>query len=112
GEVLGQPSPRERRPAATVDDTLRLAGPVTLAQDGAQVFVGERDVTRISIFDFDAVDAGGSRELRVGPELTGSPTSFAATRTRLFRTTLTLGTREPGRLLQLEGLSRLREDAR
>ncbi|MEO0325570.1 MAG: NHL repeat-containing protein, partial [Myxococcota bacterium] len=37
GEVLGQPSPRERRPAATVDDTLRLAGPVTLAQDGAQV---------------------------------------------------------------------------
>lgn len=111
-QVLGQASATERVPASSVDDLTHDSGPVSLATDGVNLYVAERDARRILVFR--PTDGGAAAVSRIaGTEAPGggfvSPLGLALERTPLFTSRLVVADGDQSRVLVLDSVSRLRE---
>jgi hypothetical protein len=108
--VLGQASSATRQPAATASDLTKLSGPVSLASDGTNLYVADRDLARVVLFTLasqepavPAVSFLGSAD---GITLR-SPSGIAATKTPLFTSRVFVSDTAGDRVVILKSVSRL-----
>jgi NHL repeat len=108
--VLGQASLATRQPAATASDLSKLSGPVSLASDGTNLYVADRDLARVVLFTLasqepavPAVSFLGSAD---GITLR-SPSGIAATKTPLFTSRVFISDTAGDRVVILKSVSRL-----
>jgi DNA-binding beta-propeller fold protein YncE len=109
--VLGQATPRERLPSADINDPARLAGPVALASDGANLYVADRDANRIVAWPLGALADGAPARLLFNANsglVAAGPAGLAVERTPLFTSRLYVADTDNDQLVVLGPVSRLR----
>ena len=105
--ALGQPDLTARVAAADSTDRTRLAGPVALASDGANVYVLERDLGRVMAWRVGAVGGLPAFALDGSALGTHAPHGIAADSTPDFTSRLYIADSGADRLLVIDGVSRL-----
>ncbi len=108
--VLGQPDLTSRGSAAAATDKTHLAGPAALADDGANLYVIDRDVARVVVFSLPA-DTTGSPPMAIfgaagGLNLSG-PAGIAVERTPFFTSRVYVADTNDDRIVLLGSVSRL-----
>jgi len=110
GLVLGQPSFSERVPTADINNGSRLAGPVALASDGANLFVADRDANRVLAFALADRSSANARILFNANSglISVGPSGLAVERTPFWGSTLYVADTTKDQLLVVGNVSRLR----
>ncbi len=108
--VLGQLDLTSRGAASSAADRGRLAGPVALAHDGANIYVVDRDQPRVAVFSLPADGTGVSAQSLLGASggLTmAGPAGVAVEPTPLFTSRLYVADTNDDRLILVGSVSRL-----
>jgi NHL repeat len=109
--VIGQADLQSRVAAAVRTDVTRLAGPIDVVDDGVNLYVSERDVSRVTSYPLPLADRPASNAVFISAENGDSarrPSGLAVERTPLFTTRIYVGDTGSNRLLLLGSASRLR----
>jgi sugar lactone lactonase YvrE len=105
--VLGQFDAASRVPAASIDDTIHLAGPSGLAFDGVNLYVADRDLGRVVVIR-DPKDGGAIRSIISGSGQGYQPTGgIAVARTAFFTSQLFASDANSHRVFRVSSVSRL-----
>ena len=108
--VLGQADLVSRGSAASPSDTSRLAGPVSLADDGANLYVVDRDLGRIVSYALPA-DASGAPSTTIygaaGGLSVAGPAGVVMEPTPFFTSRMYIADTNNDRLVILGSVSRL-----
>jgi DNA-binding beta-propeller fold protein YncE len=104
-EILGQLGPTTRLPASSVTDLGHFAGPAGLAFDGANLYVSDRDLSRVLVIH-DPKDGGIERSAITGAGY--QPTGgIAATKTPFFTSGLYVSDSSNNQIFGVSSVSRL-----
>ena len=109
--ALGQPDLVSRAPAASSNDSVRLAGPVALASDGTNLYVGDRDANRILTFDLATLSSGAAAVTLFNANSglsVAAPAGLAVETLPLFGSRLYIADTNNDRVLAVSPVSRLR----
>lgn len=109
--ILGQKDSSSRLPAADIQDRSHLAGPIALAQDGANLYVADRDTNRIVVFDISSLGTGvlALQLFNANSGLPGTaPSGLAVRNSELFASRLFVADSANDRLVVIGPVSRLR----
>jgi sugar lactone lactonase YvrE len=108
--VLGQADLVSRAPASALSDLAHMAGPVALTSDGENLYVVDRDLGRVLVFDVGTVVSAAPAELFIGSS-TGvplaAPQGIAAERTPFFTSNLYVSDTGNNQVALVASVSRL-----
>lgn len=110
-KVLGQPDTASRAPTADINDARRLAGPVALASDGANLYVADRDANRVVGYGLESLATGAAARMLFNANTSLNalgPSGLAIEPTALFTTRLYVSDTNNDQLVVLGSVSRLR----
>jgi len=108
--ALGQPDLTSRGSTSQPADAAHLAGAVALADDGANLYVADRDLGRVVVYALPAASTGmaATRILGIAGGLsTAGPAGLTVERTPFFTSRVYLADTNDDRLVMLGSVSRL-----
>jgi hypothetical protein len=108
--ALGQPDLTSRGSTSQPDDKARLAGPVALANDGANLYVADRDLGRVIVYALPTASTGAAATTILGSTgglSAAGPAGLAVERTPFFTSRVYLADTNNDRLVILGSVSRL-----
>ena len=108
--VLGQADLVSRDPAAASTDLTHMAGPVALTSDGENLYVVDRDLGRVLVFDVGTVASTSPALLFIGGSTgvaLGAPQGIASERTPFFTSRLYVSDTGNNQVALVASVSRL-----
>jgi sugar lactone lactonase YvrE len=108
--VLGQADLRSRQAAILSGDLAHLAGPAALATDGENLYVADRDLGRVVVYEVGTIASSAPAFFVIGsvgaPSLAG-PRGIAVERTPYFTSRLYVGDTGDNQVVVVQSVSRL-----
>ena len=108
--VLGQSDLTGRSAALTATDVAHLAGPIAIADDGANLYVVDRDLGRVMVYAIGTIASGAPASFSIGASgglALNGPSAIAVERTPFFTSRVYIADTGNSQVAVVQSVSRL-----